>query len=194
MGAAERKRGIGNTRHTDLVEGAAEERGEGRGKGAFAACGQADRRRDKLLLGDIHLEEAVREGFVELIGVSRVGNLAVQSHDIVAERAQGRDGIAIRFARGLFGPEFVHRQLQRLRRGTGGGGQVFGLDGRHDDMTLTAQFFEGIGGLLGIQGLAVPAVFVGEERDTVAFFGLRDDPDRLVGDGQGFGVGFVDGF
>ena len=78
--------------------------------------------------------------------------------------------------------------------GRRGGLQVVRVgDRRHDQMPLAAEFGEGVFGLVGVQSLAVPAFFVGEEGDAVAFFGLGDNPSRLVGLRQGFGIGVVNG-
>ena len=58
-------------------------------------------------------------------------------------------------------------------------------------MPLAAKLRNRVFGLIGVQRLAVPAFFVRQKRDPVALFGLGDDPDRLVGHGQRFGVGAV---
>ena len=50
----------------------------------------ADRARDHLLLGDVHLEVAVGDRVAELLGEGRVRDLAVERHDVAARRAERR--------------------------------------------------------------------------------------------------------
>src|SRR6202012_479742 len=59
---------------------------------------EADRGGDHLLLGDVDLDEAVREGVLEVFRMGRVADLAVEGDDVVAPRAERRQGFAVGFA------------------------------------------------------------------------------------------------
>jgi len=72
--------------------------------------------------------------------------------------------------------------------------QRLGLLDIDDDVPLAAQLFDRVGGLRVVQRLAVPALFVGEERDAVAFLGFGDDDRGLVGLRGRFGERAVTGF
>ena len=181
--------GVRDRRHSDLVECAAEERCKGRCEGPLAANGKAHRRRNKLLLGDIHLKEAIRECFAEFIRVRRIGDFAVECHYVRVSRSDCQQGIAIGFADRFFGSQGISRQLQRLRCGRCCRGQFFRLQGRHDDVPFAAEFLESFGSLLRVQGFSVPALFICQERNSGTFFRLSDDPDRLALYGDRFSVG-----
>ena len=77
--------------HPDRVERAVgEEHGERRRPRHVADRGQPGCRADQVLLGDAHLEEPVRVGLGELVGLGRVGEITVQDD---------RPRIAVRRAR-----------------------------------------------------------------------------------------------
>ena len=95
VGAAELQVGVGDRRHADEVIGAAEEGAEGGGEGLPAAGLHADRGGDHLLLGDVHLEEAVRVLGGEALGVGRVADLAVERDDLLVDRADPGEGVAV---------------------------------------------------------------------------------------------------
>ena len=76
--AAERERRAADRRHADEVVGAREEGGERRGERPPADGLEPDRGRDHLLLGDVHLEVAIRVRLREDLRVRRVRDLAVE--------------------------------------------------------------------------------------------------------------------
>ena len=83
---AETERRARDGRHADEVVRARVERRERRGEGAPAARLQPDRGRRHLLLGDVHLEEAVGVRLLEDLGEGRVRDLAVDRDDVAARR------------------------------------------------------------------------------------------------------------
>ena len=66
---------------------------------------------DHLLLGDEHLEVAVLVGLAEVLGVRRVGDLAVERHDVAAARAERGQRLAVGLAGGDLLAELPRRQL-----------------------------------------------------------------------------------
>ena len=102
--------------HADEVVGAREERGEGRGERLPAAHLHPDRGGDQLLLGDVHLEEALRDApCANDLGVGRVAHLAVERDDVAAGGAERGQRVAVGLARRDLLAELVARQLERLR-------------------------------------------------------------------------------
>ena len=97
--------------HADEVVGAREERGERGHERRPAAHLHADRRRHELLLGDEHLEVAVRVRLAEVLGVRRVRDLAVERDDVAADVRQRRDRLAVGLAGRDLVAELVGRQL-----------------------------------------------------------------------------------
>ena len=84
--------GVGDRGHADEVVGAAEEGAERGGEGLPAPGLQADGGGDHLLLGDVHLEEAVGVLGGEALGVGRVADLAVERDDLLVDRRRARRG------------------------------------------------------------------------------------------------------
>ena len=115
VGAAELQVGVGDRRHADEVVGAAEEGAEGGGEGLPAPRLQADGGGDHLLLGDVHLEEAVRVLGGEALGVGRVADLAVERDDLLVDRAEPGQGVAVGAAGRDLLAELVGRALDRRR-------------------------------------------------------------------------------
>src|SRR5581483_10836776 len=68
-----------------------------------------------LLLGDVHLEEAVRVHLGEEAGERRVGDLAVHRHDIGTCRAERGKRLAVGAARRLHGSELVRGKRRLLK-------------------------------------------------------------------------------
>ena len=89
--------------HADEVVRAREEGGERGHERRPAAHLHPDRGRDELLLGDEHLEVAVRVRLAEVLGVRRVRDLAVERDDVAADVRQRRDRLAV----GLAGRDLV---------------------------------------------------------------------------------------
>jgi len=80
--------------HSQLVESASEESGEGRGErnGATAATA-SDGNADHVLLGDETLDESLWKFFLELVSKSRVLGVTVQGDDAVVSVTQlGQSG------------------------------------------------------------------------------------------------------
>ena len=74
-----------------------------------------DRRGDHLLLGDEHLEVAVRVRLAEHLGVGRVADLGVERHHVAAARAERLERVAVGLARRLLLAELPRRpRWQRL--------------------------------------------------------------------------------
>ena len=71
-----------------------------------------DRGRHELLLGDEHLEVAVRVRLAEVLGVRRVRDLAVERDDVAADVGQRGDRLAV----GLAGRDLVAELVGRQRR------------------------------------------------------------------------------
>src|SRR5665811_2638757 len=76
-----KRQDLGDPGHADEVVGAGEEHREGDGKGHIAAHGEPDGGGHELLLGDEHLEVALRADCGEVLGVGGVADLAVHDHD-----------------------------------------------------------------------------------------------------------------
>ena len=75
--------------HPDEVVGAGEERSEGRRERRLPQGLEADRRAEHVLLADVHLEIAVRRDLLEILGVGRVPDFAVEDHDVGPGRQRG---------------------------------------------------------------------------------------------------------
>ena len=105
--------GVGDRRHADEVVGAAEEGAEGRGERLPAARLHADRGGDHLLLGDVHLEEAVGDALREALGVGRVADLGVEGDDVLVDRAEPGQRVAVGAAGRDLLAELVARPLDR---------------------------------------------------------------------------------
>ena len=99
--------------HADEVVRAREERGKGGGEGIPAARVQADCSGDELLLGDVHLEEAVGVRLLEDLGERRVADLAVERDHVSAGGPERGERLAVRLPRRHLLPELVARQLER---------------------------------------------------------------------------------
>ena len=87
---ADRDRRAADGGHADEVVGAREEGGERGGERLPAAHLHPDGGGDELLLGDVHLEEALGVSLGEDLGVGRVRDLAVEGHDLAVARRQGQ--------------------------------------------------------------------------------------------------------
>src|SRR5439155_20488543 len=61
---------------------------------------QADGRTEHVLLPDVHLEEAIGPGLLEVLGVRRVRYLAVEHDDVRASPSQRRERLPERLPRG----------------------------------------------------------------------------------------------
>ena len=184
--------GAGDRRHADEVVCAGKERGERRRERLVPAHAHADRGRDQLLLGDEDLEEAVRVRLGELVGVRRVGHLAVHGDDF-RDRRERKQGIAVCLARGdlvffLVGRQHRLRRRHTLRRC--GPLRLLRLDLQVAD---AAQLLDGALGHIRRQGLAVPAVLVLDFGETLALDRPGDDHGRLFGVRQRLAVRPVDG-
>ena len=185
--------GLRDARHADEVVGAAEEGGEGRRERLVAAHAHPHRGRHQLLLGDPHLEEPIGVRLGELVGVSRVRDLAVHGDDL-GHRAQGDQGIAVGLARGDLVVLLVDRQRDHrlghdpLRRARG----RLGLGGLDLEVADPAELLDRALGHVRRQRLAVPAVLVLDLGEALALDRLGDDHRRLAGRGEGLSVGAVD--
>ena len=167
-------------RHANEVEGARNERREGRRKRDQPEDLHADRRGDHLLLGDVHLEESVGRGFLEILGVRRVGHFRVEHDDVFARGSERRE----RFAVGLprrdgFGVRLECERPRPLHRRSV---PALGLrDGERARAGLATQLRDRLLRLLGVERLAVPAFFVLDERHTLALHGPGKDRGRSAG-------------
>src|SRR5680860_1788992 len=92
---------------------ATEEGAEGRAERLPAARLQADGGGDHLLLGDVHLEEAVRVLGGEALRVGRVADLAVERDDFLVDRADPGEGVAVGAPGGDLLADLVGRPLDR---------------------------------------------------------------------------------
>ena len=179
VGAAEADVGAADRRHADEVVGPREERREGRGeRGPVAPHLEADRRGDHLLLGDVDLDEAVGEGVLEVFGVGRVADLAVEGDDVVAPRAERRQRHAVGFAGRHFLAHLPGRHLAAGDREAVDLGVALGL--RHVDVevALAAQFLDRLGRVL--ERFAVLAGLVLDLLGALALLRPGDDHRRPV--------------
>ena len=117
---------------------------------------------------------------------------SASSHHVGPSGAKGDESVAVSLARRLFTAERVRRRFhdrggRRPLRPT-----FLRLRALDEDVPLAAQLGDGLLGLVGAHGLAVPAVLIGDERDAAALDRLGDEDSRLILLLQRFGIGFVD--
>src|SRR5438094_6308202 len=166
--------------HANEVVGAAEEGGEGRRERDVVAHAHPDRGGDQLLLGDEDLEVAIRVRLSELLGESRVADLAVHRDDgptrpqrleRVPVRLAGRHLVAllIGWDRDL-DPGVLDRRLAGFR--------LHPIDA---EMAHGAQLAYGALRHVGGQGLAVPVLFVLDLAEALALDRARDHDGGLGG-------------
>ena len=186
-------------RHADEVVGAREEGRERRGVRHPAAHLQADGGGDHLLLGDEHLEVAVRVRLAEQLGVRRVGDLAVERDDVAAHRAERGQRLAVGLARRLLLAELPGGQLaagrpsKHVRLAGAPGARAARCRSRSPPSSSIAA--SGV-----LERLAVLAGLVLHRRDALALLRAGDDHrrparrrDRLVvGGGDRLDVVAVD--
>ncbi len=160
-------------RHPDEVVAPGHERSEGRREGHQPEHLHAHRGGDHLLLGDVHLEEAIGRGLLEVLRVRRVADLGVEHDDIGAGGAERLERFAVSLPRRQrLG---VRLEIRFLRPGHRSGRPRVGLDRRERARRARAELREGLLRLLGVEGLPVPALLVLEERDALPLHGLGDD-------------------
>ena len=172
--------------HPDRVEGAVgEEDGEGRGPGHEADRGQPGGRSDEVLLGDAHLEETVRVGLGELVGLRGVGQVTVQDH---------RARIAVAEFDELLAPDISHRLHARTPigslvaswshlcgTGTAGTGVVLGDavgEGVQDVELVRLELLSGELEVLFGRNDAVPGVLTFGHGQPLALDGVRQQDGR----------------
>ena len=175
--------------HADEVVCPRQERRERRCEGRPAAHLQPDRRRDELLLGDVHLEEPVRVRLPEDVRERRVGHLAVEGDDVSACRSDRGERIAVRLAGRDLAAELVARELERARR------ELVRLTGRRlpnldPEVALAAELRDRFRRV--VERLPVEAVDVLDRRDALALDRARDEHRRLAGRRDRFRVRAVD--
>ena len=150
----------------------------------------ADGRRHELLLGDEHLEVAVRVRLAEVLRVRRVGDLAVERDHvrrrIVAERGQH---LAVGLARGdrlaeLPGRDARRRGCRTCRLARLGQGDL------DREVALAAELLDRRVGI--VERLAVLAGQVLDRLDALALLRAGDDRGRLALGLLGLGVGGLD--
>ena len=112
MGSAQHEAGAAHGRHADEVVRAAREGRERRGERAPADRLQPDRGRDHLLLGDVHLEEAVGVRLREGVRERRVRDLPVEDDDVPSGRAQRGQRVAVCLPGRDLAPDLVARELE----------------------------------------------------------------------------------
>ena len=95
MRSAQPNCGTADRGHPHELERPSGERRECRGERHPAACGESGRRGDHLLLGDEHLEVAVRECIAEQFGIRRVTGLGVQYDDVLASPPESDECLAV---------------------------------------------------------------------------------------------------
>ena len=189
--AAQPERRAADRGHADEVVGTGEERGE-RGAERFPAQHlQPDRRRDHLLLGDVHLEEPVRVRVAEDLGEGRVRHLAVERDDVSPLAAERGKRLAVGLARRDLGADLVARpvlgrRLEAVRLA------VVRLRHRDDVVADPAHLRKRLLGVLGRGRLAVPAALVLQLRVALALDRLGDDRGRTTGGRLRLAVGRVD--
>ena len=113
--------------HPDEVEGPAPERPVGRGERDPAPDLEADRGGGHLLLGDVHLEVALGEGFLEQLRVGRVVDVAVEGDDLAAGATEGHERLGICPPRRLHRAPLVSRQFEVVHRKRCGRASACGL-------------------------------------------------------------------
>src|SRR5579875_3169939 len=157
---------------------------------------QANCRRHHLLLGDVHLEEALGKLLLELFGVSRVADLSIEDDQVRANRPDCPKGVAV----GTPGRDGCAERICWQGRTAGpacwgcwcGGGGRAGLRHLHADCLDTAEFLDGLPCLLVVQGPAVPAITILEERNAAPLDRPGDDEGGGITRLAGLGVGPVD--
>ena len=176
MRAGETDVGTRDRGHADEVIRAREERREGRREWHEADDLHPDRHRDHPLLGDVHLEEAIGGGLLEVLGVGRIAHLSVERHDVRARGSERRDRLPVRLTRcyGLGVAPEVRGPRRRKR------GRPPRRRARHLEHArwLGAELRQRLLRLLRVECLAMPARFVFQEGDALALHGLRDDRVR----------------
>ena len=155
-----------------------------------AAHLHADRRRDELLLGDEHLEVAVRVRLAEVLGVRRVRDLAVERDDVAADVGQRGDRLAVGLAGRDLVAELVASAARRRASRRRAACPPSGLRDVDRQVALAAELLDRRLGV--VERLAVLAGLVLDRLDALALLGLGDDRGRLARGGLGLGVGGLD--
>ena len=172
--------GLGDCGHAEEVVSPAEEGSECRRERLVAADAHAHGRRHQLLLRDPHLEEAVWMRLRELVGVGRVGHLAVHGHHL-GHGGQRQQRVAIRLAGRHLLVLRVGGQNGFLRRRPPSRGRatlrLLRLDLEVLDPT---ELLDRPLGHVGRQRLAVPTVLVLDLGEPLALDRLGDDDGGLV--------------
>ena len=137
-----------------------------------------DRGRDELLLGDEHLEVAVRVRLAEVLGVRRVRDLAVERDDVAADVGQRGDRLAVGLAGGDLVAELVGRQRAAGRLEDVRLAGLAACATSTDQVALAAELRDRRLGV--VERLAVLAGLVLDRLDALALLGLGDDRDRLA--------------
>ena len=109
VGAAQADVGAADSGHAHEVVGPAQEGRESRREGNPLQDLETHGGGEHLLLGDVHLEEALRMGLLELLRVGGVAHLSVQRHHVAARRSHSREGVAEGLARRHLRPRLVAR-------------------------------------------------------------------------------------
>ncbi len=160
--------------------GPGQEGGEGGHEGDVALGRQSHADADHVLLGDVTLEGPVREGLEKLVGVGRVLDVAVDGHDPRIDLGQVEQGVAVGQAGGRL------LRVGRPREAHGHDGlplpERLGLvdEAAGVDLGRGPELLEGPGQLVGLEGLAVPAVAVLDEAHALALEGLGQDGGGLA--------------
>ena len=163
--------------HADEVVRARQERGEGGGERPPADGLQPHGGRDHLLLGDVHLEEALRMGLREDLGEGRVGDLAVEDDHVAAGGAERRERVTVGLARRDLAPDLVARQLERSGREPVRLSRL-GLRDLDPEIAQAAELRDRR--VRVVERLAVPAVLVLDGLHALALDGACDDDRRLA--------------
>ena len=197
MGAHQPDVGLRDGGHADEVIRAREERSEGGGERPVAPNAHTDCARHQLLLGDVDLEEPLRVGLGELVGVGRVRDLAVH-RDHVGDRSQRQECVPVGLARGhlvlfLVGGQAHRRQRPRAVLALDGRGSGFGFARLDLQMADPAELLDRPFGHVRRQRLAVPAVLVLDLGEAFALDRLGDDHGRLSRVRERTAEGPVDG-
>ncbi len=130
----------------------------------------AHRSSHQLLFGDIHLEVAIWVGLGEFFGKGRVAYFTIQANDIRIGSAQCHQRISVGFARGNCFFTIVFRQFHCFFRRFLGRFEIVGLLNGEGHTAHVVEFFQRLFFLLIVEGLAMPAIFIFQEGDALAFY------------------------
>ena len=159
--------------HPHEVGRAGEERPERGAERDLAERLHPHLRPDHALLGDVHLEEALRRDRQDVVGIGGVPDLAVEHDQVGPVAREPGEGVAERFAGG-------DRPLRRRVRAPASTTASIGHErargwGRDRDRALPAKLVDRRYGLFSGERLPVPSLAIGQERHAVALLGARDD-------------------